>query len=287
MIRFSSLITILICSATTVGGQATPLVPPRDRVYRDIDRLAAAGLIDTLVVGVRPFSEREVLRLLGEARRNLDRNPPARAWAERVIGIDLQHYAHAARLIDAAAAEVIDLDSPYRGIPRTKTEWSMPRSIHSRQIGAAAVADGVATSLETIHIGDARIARCGNDQSSRDGVGDQRRRERIQRATTIGDGESAVRQSRDRGRPRLHDLWPIAVRRTFVFRQRADVGHRAHLARPSPRRCRGCFAFWGRLAPVYSSQILATRDRSIRERSSLDTTLRFCHIRDSSSVRKS
>ncbi len=152
MIRFSSLITILICTATVVGGQATPLVPPRDRVYRDIDRLAAAGLIDTLVVGVRPFSEREVLRLLGEARRNLDRNPPARAWAERVIGIDWQHYAHATRLIDAAAVEVIDLDSPYRGIP-ADANGVVDAAINplAANRGGRPVADGVTTSLETRH----------------------------------------------------------------------------------------------------------------------------------------
>ena len=102
MIRSASLITILVCGAATLRGQATPRVPPADRVYRDIDRLAAAGLIDTLIVGARPFSEREVVRLLTEARRNLDRQPSARKWAERVIDIDMARHAPApVRVLDA------------------------------------------------------------------------------------------------------------------------------------------------------------------------------------------
>jgi hypothetical protein len=117
MIRSASLITILICSATSLGGQATPRVPPRDRVYRDIDRLAAARLIDTLIVGARPFSEREIVRVL-EGAAKPRRNPSARAWAEWAIGLDLAHFARLHdRVVDAAVAEVVGLDSPYRGIP--------------------------------------------------------------------------------------------------------------------------------------------------------------------------
>jgi hypothetical protein len=119
MIRHASLITILICvSAASTRAQATPLVPPGDRVYHDIDRLAAAGLIDTLIVGTRPFSEREVSRLLAEARRNLDRRPSAKGWAERIIEVDVARYARSAmRPYDAITAEAVVLDSPYRGIP--------------------------------------------------------------------------------------------------------------------------------------------------------------------------
>ena len=72
MIRSASLIIILVCGAATLRGQATPRVAPTDRVYRDIDRLAAAGLIDTLIVGARPFSEREIVRLLAQSNSNKD-----------------------------------------------------------------------------------------------------------------------------------------------------------------------------------------------------------------------
>ena len=171
-----------------------------DRVYRDIDRLAAAGLIDTLIVGTRPFSEREVVRLLGEARRNLDRNPSARAWAERAIDIDLAHFTRlTTRVIDAATAEVVGLDSPYRGIP-SDANGVVDAVINplAANRGGRPMADGVTASLETWHSATlgSHVAVMLNPRATAWSIrgGD----ERIQRSVAIGDGESAVRQSRDR-----------------------------------------------------------------------------------------
>ncbi len=119
MIRRGLLITALACPPAIAAAQATPLVPPGDRVYRDIDRLAAAGLIDTLLVGARPFSEREVRRLLGEARRNVDRSPSARSWAESVIAMDVARYTRTGnRALDAARVEAVAVQSPYRAVPK-------------------------------------------------------------------------------------------------------------------------------------------------------------------------
>jgi len=119
MIRHATLITVLSCLPAFVRAQATPLVPPSDRVYRDIDRFAAAGLIDTLIVGARPLSEREVLRLLGEAKRNLDKSPSARSWAESVIEADVTRYKREEnRLLDAIGAEGVTLNSKGRGVPK-------------------------------------------------------------------------------------------------------------------------------------------------------------------------
>ncbi len=58
--------------ASSLHGQASVTVSPSDPVYRDIDRLAAAGMIDTLVYGQRPFSRRQIARLITSARRNAD-----------------------------------------------------------------------------------------------------------------------------------------------------------------------------------------------------------------------
>ena len=121
MNRSASLITILICSAVTLGGQATPRVPPCERVYRDIDRLAAAGLIDTLIVGARPvFSEREVSasarRGAAQSRSKSIREIVGRAGDRRRFGA--VRAPRRLRVLDAAMAEVVGLDSPYRGIPR-------------------------------------------------------------------------------------------------------------------------------------------------------------------------
>jgi hypothetical protein len=79
-------------AATTVEAQATPTVPVNASVYRHIDALGAAGLIDSLIAGQRPYSQREVVRLLHEAQRNLDRRAGYNTWAERVIETDLLIY---------------------------------------------------------------------------------------------------------------------------------------------------------------------------------------------------
>ena len=119
MIRRALLLTALSCPPALARSQATPIVPPGDRVYRDIDRLAAAGLIDTLIVGARPFSEREVRRLLGEAKRNLDRSASSASWAAPVIAADIARYTHAAvRPLDAIQVEGIGRKSPSRAVPR-------------------------------------------------------------------------------------------------------------------------------------------------------------------------
>lgn len=153
MMRFASLITVLVCAAATLGAQATPRVAPSDRVYRDIDRFAAAGLIDTLIVGARPFSKREILRLLSEAKRNLDRQPSARKWAERVIDMDMARYAGArVRAIDAATLEATELESPYREIPRDANgtiDAAINPLVANR--GGRPIANGTTGSLETMH----------------------------------------------------------------------------------------------------------------------------------------
>jgi capsule assembly protein Wzi len=153
MIRSALLITILICSSARLGSQATPRVAPTERVYRDIERLAAAGLIDTLILGPRPFSEGEVARLLSEARRNLERRPSARAWAERTIARDLARYARSTvRVYDRATFEATELDSPYRGIPSDANgEIDAVINPLAANHSARPTADGITASLETSH----------------------------------------------------------------------------------------------------------------------------------------
>jgi hypothetical protein len=119
MIRRALLTLGLSCLPAFSRAQATPLVPPDDRVYRDIDRLASAGLIDTLIYGARPFSEREVLRLLGEAKRNLDRRPSSRSWAESVIDAGIARYSRGSiRPFDKIQIEAVARDDPKRIVPR-------------------------------------------------------------------------------------------------------------------------------------------------------------------------
>ena len=114
-------------AASRVQGQATVTVPLDAAVYRHIDALGGAGLIDSLIVGQRPYTRREVVRLLREAQRNLDRRAGENGWAERVIATDLSVYDRAGddgrRTTDdggraaARAAEWIRVDGLYLNSP--------------------------------------------------------------------------------------------------------------------------------------------------------------------------
>jgi hypothetical protein len=116
----SAVITMLVSPASRAHAQATPLVVPSAPVYRHLEQLGAMGLIDTLILGTRPFSEREIMRRLTEAKRNLGRltSVGGRDWAQETIAADLARYRRDGnRLLDAASAEVAGMASPFRKIP--------------------------------------------------------------------------------------------------------------------------------------------------------------------------
>jgi hypothetical protein len=153
MIRRALILPLLLALPTLVRGQATPRVAPDEPVYRDIDRLAAAGLIDTLIVGVRPFSEREVVRLLTEARRNVGRLHPSSAWAEQAIARDLARFSRVdSTWIDGARVELSGMNSPYRAAP-SDANGSINAGINplaSNRLGRP-LANGATASFETMH----------------------------------------------------------------------------------------------------------------------------------------
>src|SRR5262245_37563353 len=101
-----------------VAAQARAFVPPDSPVYSDIERLSAAGLIDTIVAGTRPYTEREIVRLLSEAKRNLDRRASPSEWAARAIAAVLRRYDRSARgSVQSVSVDLTVLDSPSRPIP--------------------------------------------------------------------------------------------------------------------------------------------------------------------------
>ena len=107
-------------------------------MYRDIDQLTAAGLIDTIVSGTRPYSAREVARLLSDAKRNLGRLRSGAGWEDEIISADLERYApHANRAIDEARVDAAVMSSPTRAVPTTPTARSTRRSTRWRRIEAA------------------------------------------------------------------------------------------------------------------------------------------------------
>ena len=63
----------LSLGSDTASGQATTNVPVQDLAYRHVERLVAEGLVDSVSVGQRPYSRRELGRIVAEAERNLSR----------------------------------------------------------------------------------------------------------------------------------------------------------------------------------------------------------------------
>ncbi|HEX3866217.1 MAG TPA: capsule assembly Wzi family protein [Gemmatimonadaceae bacterium] len=148
-----TLVALSIVGWQTAHAQATPFVPPDDPVYADIDRLSAAGLIDTLIVGARPFSEREILRLLREARDRASRDASASLWATSIIDRDVQRLARTTfRPIDAIGVEETQLDSPYRAAP-VDSNGVLPATINplAAYREGRALAYGETHAIETTH----------------------------------------------------------------------------------------------------------------------------------------
>lgn len=132
--------------------QASPFVPAGAAVYADIDLLTSAGLIDTVAAAARPYTIREVQRLLAEARRNAAGRSGKAEWARQLIDRNVARYDGPARPIDFAALWVAAMDSPYRAIP-ADLNGSIDASVNPLAAwrGGRPIADGATTSIETMH----------------------------------------------------------------------------------------------------------------------------------------
>lgn len=155
MTRFVRALCVLgfVALARAVSAQATPFVAPVNGVYRDIERLAAAGLIDTLVIGARPFSEHEIVRLLKEANRKLGHTATRNSWAALAVKRDLALFERQdATVVDAIAVEANYLNSPYRAAP-ADSNGVIPALINplAAYREGRPLADGKTGSLETWH----------------------------------------------------------------------------------------------------------------------------------------
>lgn len=154
----ASLLGVALCVslARPAGAQAAPRVPTTDRVYADLDRLAALGVIDDMVMGQRPYSEREIARLLTGAAAHLDRlaSPRALAWAERAIERDSARFAlPGLRPLEQANVAVTGLDSPFRAIPPdgNGTVDASVNPLVAYSGGRQYAGDGTTMSVETRH----------------------------------------------------------------------------------------------------------------------------------------
>lgn len=112
-----AIVLIMLVLAPVVGSaQSTQIVPPDDRVYAIIDRLVALRLVDTVLVGQRMLSRRDIGRIVAEARA---RHAGGSDWlALRLAEFALEYpleLTRAPRLF-GVGAEVTAVESPSRGI---------------------------------------------------------------------------------------------------------------------------------------------------------------------------
>ncbi len=66
-----AIFSALLLSASSLRAQGTALVPSSDLAYASIDRLAELGVLDSVVLGQRPYSRREIARIARIARERL------------------------------------------------------------------------------------------------------------------------------------------------------------------------------------------------------------------------
>lgn len=129
-------------AARAIGAQATVTVPPSDPIYRTLDDLAAAGRITTMIVGQRPYTRREIARLLGEA-------------GER----DLQtRFGDVAlRIVESVTGETMVLNSPSRALPNDSsgsTDAAINPFLDYRE-GRQYAEHGATAAVETYHLASA------------------------------------------------------------------------------------------------------------------------------------
>src|SRR5437764_5643707 len=64
---------MLVVAWPRVAAQGTATVPPQDLVYLDLDRLNELGFLDSVIVAQRPYSRREIGRILRATRERSNR----------------------------------------------------------------------------------------------------------------------------------------------------------------------------------------------------------------------
>lgn len=80
------LLAAALCAAPApLAAQGAGSVAAADLAYVDIDRLHALGLLDSMIVGQRPYSRREVGRIAAAARANLTGRGLAADEAEAIV----------------------------------------------------------------------------------------------------------------------------------------------------------------------------------------------------------
>ncbi len=72
--RLFWILAFLFTLSNFADTQVSVNVPIEDPVYHDLDKLIGQGLIESVIVGQRPYSRKEIARLIEQALKNLERH---------------------------------------------------------------------------------------------------------------------------------------------------------------------------------------------------------------------
>ena len=157
--------TLLLTGATpSLRAQGTGLVASSDLIYADIERLSELGVLDSIVLGQRPYSRREIARIARVARARLERGVGrSESITDYAGGVlqRLERFSDATdgsagnaviSLIDGVSLSFTSTDAVRRGFPApysSPTEATIdPLSV--RRLGTPAVRGRVG-ALEVSH----------------------------------------------------------------------------------------------------------------------------------------
>lgn len=144
---------MLLVPAARAVGQGTTPVAPSDPVYRDVDRLAQLGLLDSVILGQRPYSRRELSRIaaaaharLAEDATGLQRTSEAASIVDRLVERFTPDSASSRTMVrlvplDGASLLAVSTDAERRGFSGTfpeKLEATIDPLSLPRRIGAPA-----------------------------------------------------------------------------------------------------------------------------------------------------
>ncbi|MEO6527825.1 MAG: capsule assembly Wzi family protein [Gemmatimonadaceae bacterium] len=71
--RIYAIVLLLAVASLPASAQGTATLPSSDLVYRDLDRLSELGILDSVIIGQRPYSRREIGRIVRVARERANR----------------------------------------------------------------------------------------------------------------------------------------------------------------------------------------------------------------------
>jgi hypothetical protein len=119
----------MVLAVAPLGAQGAAIVPLGDQVYGELDRLAELGVLDSVVVGQRPYSRRELAHIARAAHDRVERGNglPSDAIAQELVGRLYQRFGAAdgerlsaagvSGLVDGASLTLTSTDAVRRGFP--------------------------------------------------------------------------------------------------------------------------------------------------------------------------